>query len=87
MPNKRSRSRAHRRDRRKARASGWARQPKPMGGRVGHGSAGTTRTVSSRPIAAQIGPVPHHPRADIADKHRLKIPLGDLARVDPRRKR
>lgn len=44
-----SRKRARRRDRRKAKMSGWRREGKQMGSHVGHGtSGGVTLTVVSK---------------------------------------
>jgi hypothetical protein len=45
-----SRKRQRRRDRRKAKMSGWRREGKQMGSHVGHGtSGGVTRTVVTLP--------------------------------------
>lgn len=44
-----ARTRARRRDRRKAKMSGWRREGKQMGGHVGHGtSGGVTKTIVTK---------------------------------------
>lgn len=57
MASKSTRRRQHRRDRRKAKASGWARQPK-ISNRVGHGSTGFghARSVGATATAPRTAP-------------------------------
>jgi hypothetical protein len=75
MASRRARTRQHRRDRRLAKASNWARAPKPRGDHVGHGTTGT-------------GIVPHG-KVDLRNRSRvnqqqpsppitLKVELGIL---------
>jgi len=45
MASRKSRTKQHRRDRRKAKQSGWRREPKQMGGHIGHGTSGAKTTV------------------------------------------
>lgn len=87
MAGKRTRSRQHRRDRRKAKASGWARAPKPMGAKIGHGTAGTTST----PTFATILTAFEHPiirdaytPPPTSKQSRLFVPMSTLARFRTR---
>lgn len=52
MPSKAKRSRTNRRERRKARASGWQRTPKKMGA-VGHGSNMTIGHIGHTEVMAK----------------------------------
>lgn len=81
MASSASRTRASRRDRRKAKATGYRREGKTQMGHVGHGSSGpTTRTVTAVQRPAPIGPVPHQPQSQVAGKHRLRVSVADIVR-------
>jgi hypothetical protein len=49
MASRKSRVRAKRRDRRKAKQSGWRRAGKAMGGHVGHGSSAPHTVIFRTP--------------------------------------
>lgn len=84
MAGKRTRSRQHRRDRRKAKASGWTRAPKPMGAKVGHGTAGTTRTPTfATVLAMSVHPIIRdaYTPPPTSKQNRLLLPLSAIARI------
>lgn len=74
MAAKRSRTRAHRRDRRKAKASNWRRDGKQgMGSRVGHGSGNN---------AGHVGTLkPEQKPEQLTFKQRVKEEIAKLKRL------
>lgn len=86
-----SRKRSKRRDRRKAKQTGYARAPKQMGAHVGHGTSGSpggprrvSRVQRRRPILVETAPdapppSPHRATATIGEIVRAKTEAGTKA--------
>lgn len=75
-----ARRRTIRRDRRKAKASGWKRAGKPMGAKVGHGSGATVARKAPHPKSRPLLPEAAPPRKEPAPRFRLKQqPFSKLA--------
>ena len=79
-----------RRDRRKAKQSGYRREPKPMGSKVGHGTSGGSggpkrvMMTNSRPVLVEIAPIRPEIQfgalaslGEILAYKRIKIVLGE----------
>lgn len=77
---KRSRKRAIRYDRRKAKASGWRRTGMQMLPKVGHGTGGTVGHVGGRDILQSTGARSSLPSRVTATAEPLRVSLADVAR-------
>lgn len=78
MPNKKTRSRKTRRDRRKAKASGWAREGKSNPKKVGHGTGGSFRRYATLTVRSNSE---ESPEVD-SIYSKLKIKLSELAKLN-----
>lgn len=88
MTTKQTRSKGHRRDRRRAKASNWTRQGKcNMGKRIGHGPGAAPQVelqtqISSSKVRVENGRlvVPQKVETKPSGKNdpTLKVPLGDF---------